>query len=124
MDLDPAVLERPEYAGYAARIEDQLRPSQRSLSFDFEQIAYLESQIRKQEEGWEAYFAQSAIEPFRVVYEEFADSYEQTALRVLEFLGVPHADVVFQPRLRRRQSDSVNEEWTRRYQEERARRSS
>jgi len=59
------------------------------------------------------------------VYEEFADAYEQTALDVLRFLGVPRVDeVVFWLRLRRRQSDAVNEEWTQRYKAERASRSS
>ena len=95
------------------------------LAYDFEQIALLHKQVVDQDEAWERYFEAAGTEPFRVVYEEFVRAYERTALDLLQFLGVaPGEAASFDKRAMKPQSDGVNDEWTRRFKEELAVRTS
>lgn len=126
-DLEPWILAENGPATPADRERIQAsrqRVSERSLEYDFGQIALLEDDLRKQDESWEAYFAESGIEPYRVVYEEFAEAYEQTAVDILGFLGIPRPDEIGPlRRAMKKQTDAVNEEWTRRFKEDLAKRS-
>lgn len=105
---------------YTAKVGDA------RLAYDFDQIALLHEQVVRQDEGWETYFDESGIEPFRVVYEEYVQAYERTARDLVKFLGVAASEesTVFEKRAMRQQSDAVNEEWTQRYKEELESRSS
>jgi len=126
-DLEPWILAEngPVAPADRERIQaSRQRVSERSLAYDFDQIALLEDDLRKQDASWEAYFAESGIEPYRVVYEEFAEAYEQTAMDILGFLGIPGPDEIGPlRRAMKKQTDAVNEEWTRRFKEDRAKRS-
>lgn len=80
--------------------------------FDFEQIDGLYNYIFTCEAGWLAFFANNGISPLKVVYEEFVQDYEGTALRILDFLEVDvPAGYTFTPRKIQSQSTSLNTEW-------------
>jgi LPS sulfotransferase NodH len=67
--------------------------------------------------SWDAFFEHAGIEPVLVLYENFAADHETSTLNLLERLGLsPPDDFSFKPRMKK-QSDSVNDDWTKRYSE-------
>jgi len=56
--------------------------------YNFYQILQCTREVRIQAKGWETYFYQQRIEPFRVVYENFLTDQEGTIRGILDFLGV------------------------------------
>jgi LPS sulfotransferase NodH len=56
-----------------------------NLVYDFDEISECHAQILEQEKAWEAYFDEASITPYRVIYETFIDSYEQTILDILTY---------------------------------------
>jgi LPS sulfotransferase NodH len=70
-----------------------------------------------EEASWDAFFEHSGIKPLLVLYENFAADYEASTANLLERLDltVPD-DFKLEPRMKK-QSDSVNDDWTRRYSE-------
>lgn len=92
-----------------------------NLVYDFNQIAQPYKMIVEHDKAWEAYFNKYDIKPFRIVYEEFVNSYEQTALDIINYLKIPQSDkVIFHKRAMKKQSDSTNEEWTQKFNEDMA----
>jgi LPS sulfotransferase NodH len=86
--------------------------------FDFELIDNLVRFIGECERGWARFFKACDVAPLKVTYEEVVHDYEGTALRVLDFLGVPYPqDLSFGERRMVRQSDGLNEKWLRMYRE-------
>jgi len=55
----------------------------------------------------------------KVIYEELVDAYEETGLRILDFLGVSYPDdlVYGEDRRLEKQATRMNEEWAQRYRE-------
>ena len=83
--------------------------------FDADGIAGRVRRIGQHNDAWRGWFEANGVEPLRVTYEELAADPAAGARRVLEFVGVDvPADIHVEPRTER-QSDSVNEEWIRRY---------
>ena len=98
----------PPHRGFVAERRPQLR-------FHFRAIDHLLGQILAEEASWDAFFEHSEIEPVLVLYENFAATQETSALNLLDRLGLsPPADFAFEPRMKR-QSDRVNDDWTKRY---------
>jgi LPS sulfotransferase NodH len=84
--------------------------------FDFNFIDNLYGLILAGEAGWADFFKASEVEPFKVVYEELVEAYEQTALDILEFLHVAYPEkMMFGERRLQKQSGPLNEEWAERY---------
>ena len=68
------------------------------------------------EANWQTFFYLSGITPLTVVYEDLVQAYEETALRVLRFLGItPPPDLTFKERRLLKQADAVTDEWVERY---------
>jgi LPS sulfotransferase NodH len=86
------------------------------ISYDFDLISQLHNSILQQDQAWEKYFKLSGIHPFRVIYETLIENYEDTIYNILEFINVPDRSIVLQKLSMKRQSDSLNEEWLDRYQ--------
>jgi LPS sulfotransferase NodH len=85
-------------------------------TFNFQLIDRLVQSIVEDEEEMQRYFTQSGIEPLIVVYEDFVQAYEETALRILDFLGIAvPPDLVFGPRLLQKQANAQSEDWVQRY---------
>ena len=84
--------------------------------FDFSFIDKLYGLILEGEAGWVDFFKASEVNPFKVVYEELVDAYEQTTLDILEFLNVEYPEkMMFGERRLQKQSGALNEEWAERY---------
>lgn len=85
---------------------------QNELCFHFEAIDHLIQQIVADELAWQHYFADAGISPFRVVYEDFAPTYQETARQILEYLDIPiHGHLTFAERRMKQQRDAVSDEW-------------
>jgi trehalose 2-sulfotransferase len=108
-----ASLEEDGSAPYKSFIEEH-RPQ---LRFHYRAIGHLLDQILIEEASWDAFFEHSGIKPLLVLYENFEADYETSTLRLLERLDLsPPEGFVFEPRMKR-QSDGLNDDWTRRYSE-------
>ena len=104
--------------GIWAWTEDEPPALEREPEFKFEAIDHLVQEIVMREASWQEYFAAGGIGPSVVVYENLIPAYEETAMRVLEYLGIPvHPDLVFGERKMRKQADEVSEEWVMRYRD-------
>jgi trehalose 2-sulfotransferase len=109
----------------AASVEDDGSPPYRSfaeahrpqLRFHYRAIDHLLDQLLIEEASWDAFFEHSGIKPILVLYENFAADYETSTLNLLERLDLTCADdFEFEPRMKR-QSDRINDDWTKRYSE-------
>ena len=86
------------------------------LVFNRDAIEHLVGQITAHEAAWGHYFAENAIQPLTIVYEDFVSAQEETIRVVLNFLGVSVPDTFALPQRRmRRQADDLSEEWVQRY---------
>lgn len=96
------------YRGFVEEHRPQLR-------FHYRAIDHLLDQLLEEEASWDAFFEHCGIEPILVLYENFAADYETSALRLLQRLDLPpRHGFQFEPRMKR-QSDRINDDWTRRY---------
>jgi LPS sulfotransferase NodH len=87
------------------------------LRFHYRAIDHLLEQLLIEEASWDAFFEHAGIKPILVLYENFAAEYETSTLRLLERLGLAPPDgFEFEPRMKR-QSDQINDDWTKRYSE-------
>ena len=93
---------------------EQHRPN---LRFHYGAIAHLLDQIMREEAAWDAFFEHIQIKPTLVLYENFAAAYEESTTNLLDRLGLeaPEGGGV-NPRMKK-QSDGVNDDWTRRFSE-------
>ena len=86
--------------------------------FDFEQIDLLYNLVLEGEAGWQAYFESIGVVPLKIIYEELVDSYEATALQVLDYLSVAYSpDLAFGERRMKKQGTGLNERWAEKYRE-------
>jgi trehalose 2-sulfotransferase len=100
--------EDPPYKSYLHEHRPQLR-------FHYRAIEHLLNQILIEEAQWDAFFEHARIRPVLVLYENFEAEYEVATRNVLERLGIDvPADLRIEPRMRK-QSDGINDDWTRRY---------
>ena len=100
----------PPYKSFIEEHRPQLR-------FHYPAIEHLLDQLRVEESRWDAFFEHCQIKPLLVLYENFAADYETSTLNLLDRLDLaPPDDFAFEPRMKR-QSDRVNDDWTRRYSE-------
>jgi trehalose 2-sulfotransferase len=98
----------PPYRSFLEEHRPQLR-------FHYRAIDHLLEQLLIEEASWDAFFEHAGIEPILVLYENFADAYETSTLHLLDRLGLSPPDgFEFEPRMKR-QSDRINDDWTRRY---------
>jgi trehalose 2-sulfotransferase len=109
----------------AASVEEDGSPPYRSfieehrpqLRFHYRAIDHLLEGLMIEEASWDAFFEHIGVKPILVLYENFAADYETSTLNLLERLGLSCADdFEFEPRMKR-QSDRINDDWTKRYSE-------
>jgi trehalose 2-sulfotransferase len=90
----------------------------RELRFYFAAVDHLVQLIMAHEVAWLHYFEEAGIQPFTVVYEEFAANYEETAREILQCLHIPIPQhLVFGQRRMKQQANTLSEEWVREYHE-------
>jgi trehalose 2-sulfotransferase len=109
----------------SASVEDDGSPPYRSfaeahrpqLRFHYKAIDHLLEHLLIEEASWDAFFEHSGIKPILVLYENFAADYETSTLNLLDRLDLTCAeDFEFEPRMKK-QSDKINDDWTKRYSE-------
>lgn len=94
-------------------------PPRKEPEYRFEAIDHFVQEIVMHEAAWQAYFDRHVIVPYSVIYEDLVSTYEETALKILDWLGVSNPpDLVFGPRLLQKQADDVSEIWVDRYRQE------
>jgi LPS sulfotransferase NodH len=100
-----------------ATAEEQNRQSNiKEPTFDFDAIDYTLKCIEKDELGMQQYFAACGFQPFKVVYEDFVQAYEETALQILDYLHIPiPKDLVFAEKKMKKQANEQSEEWVKLY---------
>jgi LPS sulfotransferase NodH len=112
-------------AGAIASVESDGSPPYRSfieehrpqLRFHYGAIDHLLRQLLIEEASWDAFFEHTGIKPILVLYENFAADYEASTLNLLDRLDLaPPEGFDFEPRMKK-QSDAVNDDWTKRYSE-------
>lgn len=100
------------------RVYKQLMSRNSRPAFNFEQIRSYYELLCEQSGKWEAFFRECRIEPYRIEYESFIYAFDETIHGILDFLKVLKPKNLTFPRpAYRRQSNAVNEEWTRRFLE-------
>ena len=88
------------------------------LVYSHTAIAHLSRQLEQHDREWMAFFGANGITPHVVVYEQLARDYEETALGIVQALGIDPAEVAFGERHMSRQSDARSDEWVARYHAE------
>jgi LPS sulfotransferase NodH len=100
----------PPYRDFIEEHRPQLR-------FHYKAIQHLLDQILVEESSWDAFFEHAGIRPILVLYENFEADYETSTMHLLERLDLSPPDgFAFEPRMKR-QSDRINDDWTKRYSE-------
>ncbi|MCP5049797.1 MAG: hypothetical protein GY940_21695 [bacterium] len=88
-----------------------------TLIFDPTKISNYHRYVSQHQARWEEFFEENNIRPYRVVYEDFVQSYEETALRLLRFLDIPYPEnLTLKPRKMRPLADNVTEKWEAEYE--------
>jgi trehalose 2-sulfotransferase len=107
----------------AASVEEDGSPPYRSfveahrpqLRFHYRAIDHLLEHLLIEEASWDAFFEHSGIKPILVLYENFAADYEASTLNLLDRLDLTCPEgFEFEPRMKK-QSDRINDDWTKRY---------
>ena len=84
--------------------------------FSFRQVDFMVQQLEMEEAGWTRYFTDNGIQPFIVVYEDFVQKYEETAMQILQYLDISGREYLkFAPRQMKKQADGESEQWVQRY---------
>ena len=98
------------------RIEGARRKNQQEkpeLRYDYFLIEQNIKRFENAEKAWATFFQTNQIEPFEVVYEDLAKNFEQTSFALLDFLNIDHPETIhFKERKLKKQADTINEEWT------------
>lgn len=87
------------------------------VGFDFRAIDHCVSLASEYERQWESFFLRSGITPLEIVYEEFVASYDPTLRKVLDHVGVSHADLPKQEAQLERLAGEKSLEWAEIYRE-------
>jgi len=102
---------------WASHQLEHRKPKQEPV-FDYQMIDGLHRLILKGESGWARYFNDCGIEPFKLFYEDLAESYESMTIEVLQYLGVKVPDNLKIGEVSvKKQADAVNDEWISKYLE-------
>ena len=97
--------------------QDFLQQHRPQLRFHYGAIAHLLDQILTEEASWDAFFEHTGITPVLVLYENFASDPRASTSSLLGRLDLETPDgFTLEPRMRR-QSDEINDDWTRRFSE-------
>jgi LPS sulfotransferase NodH len=84
--------------------------------YNFQAIDHLVKEIQIHEQAWRTFFDSNQISALHVEYETLIHAYQETAVQVLRFLGVPApAGLMFGERRLRKLADEINEDWVHRY---------
>jgi trehalose 2-sulfotransferase len=96
--------------------DEPLQPGE--LAFDYDGIAALVQQAEEEDAAIGRFLSDSGIEPFKVVYEEFAPRYEEMVFDLLRWMGIePPLDMGLPNPRTVRLADDRTGEWVERFRE-------
>ena len=105
------------------RTGDPTSELEKEPEYNFKAIDYFIQEIVFHEAAWQSYFTQYHITPFTVIYEDLVPFYEETALRIMDWLEISYPEnLVFGPRHLQKQADSVSETWVQQYRADKQKR--
>jgi LPS sulfotransferase NodH/regulator of replication initiation timing len=106
----------------ADSLAEKPQPAQQPY-FDFNRLERVFWELTAAEQGWRDYFAASGIEPLTLVYEEFAERFEDTITDLLRYLEIDlPPDYVPPTPITQKQADALNDSWVEQYHAELKRR--
>ena len=87
------------------------------LTFDYGTIEGLRYDLEQNDVEIQQYFATYGIQPFKVVYEDFVDAFEETIWQILDFLHIPRPErlALGKEHTLQKQANEQSEEWLQRY---------
>jgi LPS sulfotransferase NodH len=94
---------------------EAVQPGGSEPHYDGELIGRLVTTIEQFEQRWRRWFADHAIEPFEVVYENLAADPQRIARQVLDHLGLQLPSGRQLASGHRRQADQINADWAVRF---------
>jgi trehalose 2-sulfotransferase len=89
-----------------------------ALRYSFVAIHHLRSRLETDDAAWGAFFADEAIQPLLLEYEQIAADVAESVSRVLEKIGVDSVDGRQPHSSTTRQADELSDEWVHRYGED------
>lgn len=94
-----------------------LKDNNKAFVFDLEEIdRRIEMSIIRNEVEWQLFFERNTIEPFRIIYEDFAADYENTLNKVIDYLGISDGDkITWGDPPMEKLADELTEQWVDRY---------
>ena len=94
------------------------QPPESEVIFDFKTIERLRRDLEEDEVDMQRYFTACKVQPFKIIYEDFVNAYEETVGQVLAYLQIPvSGQLVFGERTLKKQANQQTEEWVQRYYE-------
>lgn len=90
-----------------------------SDKYDYEAINHLLTECMIREAAIAEFFAEEGIVPLTIFYEDFALQYEETVMKVLEYLELPVENITVSPPAFERIVDDIAEQWVQRFRKER-----
>ncbi|HLG63328.1 MAG TPA: Stf0 family sulfotransferase [Ktedonosporobacter sp.] len=92
--------------------------SEKEVIFNYNVIERLRRSIEYDEQEMQQYFTSSGIQPFKVVYEDFVQNYQETLQQILDYLHIPLLkNLAFAEQRLKKQADEQSEMWVQRYYE-------
>jgi LPS sulfotransferase NodH len=95
-------------------------PTGAEPQFDFDGIHHYVQEIAEHNAGWERWFAEFGVTPYRVRYEDLVADMPCVTGDILDFLGLDRAAAATITPRHERQADRINTEWIERYRQLRA----
>jgi trehalose 2-sulfotransferase len=99
--------------------DEKRKQTDLSNAYSFDAINHLYNECSMREAGIQEFFTEGDISPMNIFYEDFVQNYEQTVRTILDYLGIDSRSVSIAPPELTKLADSVSEEWTQRFREER-----
>jgi LPS sulfotransferase NodH len=99
--------------------EEEPQKLAKELEYKYDVIDAFIHEVACYEAAWQEFFDACGISPHVVVYEDFIQTYESTALQILEHLKIPTPrNLIFSPRKLKKQADDLSEKWVKKYGEQ------
>ncbi|GHA16865.1 hypothetical protein GCM10007989_10060 [Devosia pacifica] len=89
------------------------------VQYDAAQISTFVEELEKDEAGWDAFFSEQQIEPYRITYEDLTARPHDTIAEVLRLLGRDPSLAHDLPLPTAKMADATSREWAERFRQER-----
>lgn len=96
-------------------------PVDLSDKYSFDAINHLYNECSMREAGIQEFFTEGGITPLNIFYEDFIQNYEGIVRTILDYLELDSTSVTISPPALSQLADTISEEWTQRFREERQR---